>query len=172
MLSKKISVNRRLLAFEFGNLVKIRGIAEFQLCNPQNWPGDDLQSRAYERTWFNRHEAPSEEIRGVHNRRLDETMYSPKLWTEREYQSTWREHIMEEEEDDEPSYQEQLAIQNPCEESQAAQIPDTLPRFDSTRRLQKTFIPASEFFSKFISDQQKRRIRHYEAEVIADRLGH
>lgn len=171
MHSTKALVSRRLLALGYSNLVKTRGVKQFRLDDVHYKPGA-LQDRVYRRTWADRHEVESVEYPAEVNERFDETMYNPGRWTEREYQPTWREPEMEEEEPqaetepERPRYQER----EPRARAPAPAVPQR--PFDPRRRLQRIAVPVGEFISQFISDQKKRKMRHYEAEVFADRLGY
>ncbi|XP_020800606.1 uncharacterized protein LOC110177953 [Drosophila serrata] len=169
MFSKKFLAMKRLLAVELGCGIDTRGISEFRFRDTRYWPGDDLQNRNYRRIWFNQHKpAPGEMSEGP-THRLDDTMYNPRRWREREYQSTWRESSMLE---DELQLEDEAETAKPRYQKPVAKSHGTTSRrnFDAKRRLQRVAIPAGEFFSRFISDQQKRKMRHYEAGVVAERL--
>ncbi|XP_043640550.1 uncharacterized protein LOC122611488 isoform X2 [Drosophila teissieri] len=93
-------------------------------------------------------------------KRMDDTKYSPGRWTERKYQATWREAVIEEA----TSHEE---VKNSHSQEERPPFRELRRTIDPTRRLQRIAIPANQFISEFISTQSKNKRRHLEA--AADR---
>ncbi|EDW89333.1 uncharacterized protein LOC6528578 [Drosophila yakuba] len=148
MNSSNALLSCRIVAFGFGNLVKRRGMKQLRLDGIHYKvsfnPGLQMEP-----------EKPEPE------KRMDDTKYSPGRWTERKYQATWREAVIEE-----PKSHEEVKSSHSQEERPPFR--ELRRTTDPTRRLQRIAIPANQFISQFISTQSKNKRRHVEA--AADRM--
>ncbi|EDV59534.1 uncharacterized protein LOC6542979 [Drosophila erecta] len=135
----------RIVAFGFGNLVKRRGMKQLRL--------DAIH--------YKLSSEPGLQMEPEPQRRLDDTNYSPGRWTERKYQATWREAVIENEQGD-----EEAGV--PHSQEERPPVRELRRAVDPTRRLQRIAIPANQFISQLISTQSRNKRRHVEA--AADRM--